>query len=218
MPDGYIGKSTEEERTVALVGSGNDLDAYVSIAMFGNYATTAKLRLRAVFDDVVVMTERNYYLVPVAWLYHNRKLLTWTLRLGLRSGCPAPEYHSFKGYLWFKVASMPIKTRSDLSRRLKSNILRTISILPAAFWTQNGVTLFQRVTASIHLVEKTLGGRIPTLAETEKATEPMTQAGAVQTAPGAMRRIIFPQTGRLQLQKHVYRVQSKPYQEKNLTN
>lgn len=50
--------------------------------------------------------------------------------------------------------------------------------------TQNGVTLFQRVAASVHLVEKTLGGRIPTLADTEKATEPMTQAGAVQTAPG----------------------------------
>jgi hypothetical protein len=50
--------------------------------------------------------------------------------------------------------------------------------------TQNGVTLFQRVTASVHLVEKTLGGRIPTLADTEKATEPMTRAGALQTAPG----------------------------------
>lgn len=61
--------------------------------------------------------------------------------------------------------------------------------------TQNGVTLFQRVTASIHLVEKTLGGRIPTLAETEKATEPMTQAGAVQTAPGAMPANNIPANG-----------------------
>jgi hypothetical protein len=51
--------------------------------------------------------------------------------------------------------------------------------------TQNGVTLFQRVTASIHLVEKTLGGRIPSLADTEKATEPMTQAGSIATLPGS---------------------------------
>jgi hypothetical protein len=51
--------------------------------------------------------------------------------------------------------------------------------------TQNGVTLFQRVTASIHLVEKTLGGRIPSLQDTEKATEPMTQAGAKATLPGS---------------------------------
>jgi len=61
--------------------------------------------------------------------------------------------------------------------------------------TQNGVTLFQRVTASIHLVEKTLGGRIPTLADTEKATEPMTQAGAVQTAPGVTPANNIPASG-----------------------
>jgi hypothetical protein len=61
--------------------------------------------------------------------------------------------------------------------------------------TQNGVTIFQRVTASIHLVEKTLGGRIPTLADTEKATEPMTQAGAVQTAPGLMPANNIPANG-----------------------
>jgi len=61
--------------------------------------------------------------------------------------------------------------------------------------TQNGVTLFQRVTATIHLVEKTLGGRIPSLADTEKATEPMTQAGAVQTAPGLMPANNIPANG-----------------------
>lgn len=56
----------------------------------------------------------------------------------------------------------------------------------STYLTQNGVTLFQRVSASVHLVEKTLGGRIPSLADTEKATEPMTQAGAVRTAPGLL--------------------------------
>jgi hypothetical protein len=51
--------------------------------------------------------------------------------------------------------------------------------------TQNGVTLFQRVTASIHLVEKTLAGRIPSLADTQKAVEPMSREGAVRTQVGA---------------------------------
>lgn len=51
--------------------------------------------------------------------------------------------------------------------------------------TQNGVTLFQRVTASIHLVEKTLAGRIPSLADTAKAVEPMSREGAVKTSVGA---------------------------------
>ena len=51
--------------------------------------------------------------------------------------------------------------------------------------TQNGVTLFQRVTATIHVVEKTLTGTIPTVDDMLKATERMSQAGATRTRPGA---------------------------------
>jgi hypothetical protein len=50
--------------------------------------------------------------------------------------------------------------------------------------TQNGVTLFQRVSASIHVVEKTLAGNLPSVQEMQKATEPMSKAGAVPTFAG----------------------------------
>jgi hypothetical protein len=52
--------------------------------------------------------------------------------------------------------------------------------------TQNGVTPFQRVTASIHVVEKTLAGNLPSVEEMQKATEHMSQAGAKPTKPGAV--------------------------------
>ncbi len=50
--------------------------------------------------------------------------------------------------------------------------------------TQNGVTLFQRVTASIHVVEKTLAGHLPSVDDMQKATERMSKRGATPTAPG----------------------------------
>jgi len=51
--------------------------------------------------------------------------------------------------------------------------------------TQNGVTLIQRVTASVHLVEKTLTGSLATVEDLDKATEPMSPAGAIPTAAGS---------------------------------
>jgi hypothetical protein len=51
--------------------------------------------------------------------------------------------------------------------------------------TQNGVTVFQRVTASIHVVEKTLAGHLPSVEDMQKATERMSKKGATPTAPGA---------------------------------
>ena len=53
------------------------------------------------------------------------------------------------------------------------------------YLTQNGVTLLQRVTATIHLVEKTLTGQLPSIEDLNKATEPMSARGALRTAPGA---------------------------------
>jgi hypothetical protein len=50
--------------------------------------------------------------------------------------------------------------------------------------TQNGVTLFQRVTASIHVVEKTLAGNLPSVQDMQKATEPMSKEGALPTTAG----------------------------------
>jgi len=50
--------------------------------------------------------------------------------------------------------------------------------------TQNGVTLLQRVTASIHVVEKTLAGNLPTVEDMQKATEQMSRNGAKPTSPG----------------------------------
>lgn len=51
--------------------------------------------------------------------------------------------------------------------------------------TQNGVTLFQRVTASIHVVEKALAGNLPSVADMQKATERMSETGATRTPAGA---------------------------------
>jgi hypothetical protein len=50
--------------------------------------------------------------------------------------------------------------------------------------TPNGVTLFQRVTASIHVVEKTLAGNLPSVDDMAKATERMTTSGAVPHQSG----------------------------------
>jgi len=50
--------------------------------------------------------------------------------------------------------------------------------------TPNGVTLFQRVTASIHVVEKTLAGNLPSVDDMAKATERMTTSGAVPHESG----------------------------------
>jgi len=50
--------------------------------------------------------------------------------------------------------------------------------------TQNAVTLFQRVTASLHVVEKTLTGHLPSVDDMQKATERMSKRGATPTAPG----------------------------------
>lgn len=44
--------------------------------------------------------------------------------------------------------------------------------------TQNGVILVQRVQSSIHVVEKTLSGRLPTLLDMEQATAPMSAQGS----------------------------------------
>jgi hypothetical protein len=52
------------------------------------------------------------------------------------------------------------------------------------YLTQNGVTLLQRVTSSIHVVEKTLAGNLPTVEDMQKATEQMSRSGAKKTAPG----------------------------------
>jgi hypothetical protein len=50
--------------------------------------------------------------------------------------------------------------------------------------TPNGVTLFQRVTASIHVVEKTLAGNLPTVQDMRQATEQMTPIGALPYQAG----------------------------------
>ena len=51
--------------------------------------------------------------------------------------------------------------------------------------TQNGVSLIQRTQASVHIVEKVLSGRIPSIIEMQQATEPMSSTGARTTSPGA---------------------------------
>ena len=50
--------------------------------------------------------------------------------------------------------------------------------------TQNGVSLIQRTQASVHIVEKVLSGRIPSIIEMQQATEPMSATGARKTSPG----------------------------------
>jgi hypothetical protein len=57
---------------------------------------------------------------------------------------------------------------------------------PTNALTQNGVTLLQRTTASIHLVEKTLTGSLPTIEDLRKATEPMSSVGARRTGAGSI--------------------------------
>jgi len=54
----------------------------------------------------------------------------------------------------------------------------------ATYLTQNGVTMLQRVQASIHVVEKTLAGRLPTIHDMAQATERMSAAGAYQRPAG----------------------------------
>lgn len=61
--------------------------------------------------------------------------------------------------------------------------------------TQNGVTLFQRVTSSIHVVEKTLTGHLPSIQDMQKATERMSPAGAKKTAAGATPANLIPADG-----------------------
>jgi len=62
--------------------------------------------------------------------------------------------------------------------------------------TQNGVTLFQRVTASIHVVEKTLAGNLPSVQDMQQATEPMSQTGATPTAAGSTPSNVIPANGK----------------------
>ena len=50
--------------------------------------------------------------------------------------------------------------------------------------TQNGATLIQRTQASVHVVEKVLSGRVPTIVDLEQATEAMSDVGAFETNPG----------------------------------
>ena len=63
------------------------------------------------------------------------------------------------------------------------------------FLTQNGVTLLQRVTASMHLVEQTLAGRLPSVRDMQQATERMTRKGAVPTGAGAPAFNLNPASG-----------------------
>jgi hypothetical protein len=67
--------------------------------------------------------------------------------------------------------------------------------------TQNGVTLFQRVTASIHVVEKTLAGNLPSVKDMQQATEPMTETGATRTAAGSTPSNLIPASGRAPVRK-----------------
>jgi hypothetical protein len=69
------------------------------------------------------------------------------------------------------------------------------------FLTQNGVTLFQRVTASIHVVEKTLAGNLPSVEDMQKATERMSETGARRTAAGSTPSNLIPANGRAPIRK-----------------
>jgi hypothetical protein len=71
----------------------------------------------------------------------------------------------------------------------------------ATLLTQNGVTLFQRVTASIHLVEKTLAGNLPSATDMQKATERMSETGAKKTAAGATPSNLVPADGSAPVKK-----------------
>ena len=50
--------------------------------------------------------------------------------------------------------------------------------------TPNGVILYQRVTATVHIVEKALVGQLPTPKEMELATQPMSASGAIRHRVG----------------------------------
>jgi hypothetical protein len=67
--------------------------------------------------------------------------------------------------------------------------------------TQNGVTLFQRVTASIHVVEKTLAGNLPSVEDMQKATERMSESGATKTAAGSTPSNLIPANGKAPIRK-----------------
>ena len=67
--------------------------------------------------------------------------------------------------------------------------------------TQNGVTLFQRVTASVHVVEKTLAGNLPSVQDMQQATEPMSQTGATPTAAGSTPSNLIPANGKAPVRK-----------------
>ena len=82
MPEGYVGHSTEEERTVAL--SSTLAIAWISIATFGNRLTTAKLRFKAIEHQVIAKTDKGYEMVPLNFVWLHRNLLNWVIRLGLR--------------------------------------------------------------------------------------------------------------------------------------
>jgi hypothetical protein len=69
------------------------------------------------------------------------------------------------------------------------------------YLTQNGVTLFQRVTSSIHVVEKTLAGHLPSVQDMQKATEPMSGDGAKKTSAGAKAFNLIPANGSAPVQK-----------------
>lgn len=69
------------------------------------------------------------------------------------------------------------------------------------YLTQNGVTLFQRVTASIHVVEKTLASHLPSVEDMQKATERMSEDGATRTPAGTKPFNLVPANGSAPVQK-----------------
>jgi len=71
----------------------------------------------------------------------------------------------------------------------------------ATVLTQNGVTLFQRVTASIHVVEKTLAGNLPSVEDMQKATERMSETGATKTTAGSTPSNLIPANGKAPIRK-----------------
>lgn len=71
----------------------------------------------------------------------------------------------------------------------------------ATVLTQNGVTLFQRVTASIHVVEKTLAGNLPSVEDMQKATERMSETGATRTPAGSTPSNLIPANGKEPIRK-----------------
>jgi len=56
--------------------------------------------------------------------------------------------------------------------------------------TQNGATVIQRTQASVHIVEKVLSGRVPTIIDLEQATEKMSAAGAKATNAGVAHNLV----------------------------